>query len=175
MAGGLPLSAPNSGLQYASWGLGERALGQGPHTSRAQLPASCSGRGMSSRVSSSTTVPRTMTPEAFADHPRAASWHDHLSASWTARLPPTSPMHLNSASPTVKSAPSAGTCSSFSHPSRGEGPLHPAPPPEATRASLSGRSPGGGHGNPLQYSCLENPTDGGAWQATVHRVIKHQA
>ena len=32
-----------------------------------------------------------------------------------------------------------------------------------------GRSPGGGHGNPLQYSHLENPTDRGAWQATVHR------
>ena len=32
----------------------------------------------------------------------------------------------------------------------------------------SGRSPGGGHGNPLQYSCLENPMDRGAWQATVH-------
>ena len=30
----------------------------------------------------------------------------------------------------------------------------------------SGRSPGGGHGNPLQYSCLENPMDRGAWQAT---------
>ena len=38
--------------------------------------------------------------------------------------------------------------------------------------SGSGRSPGGGHGNPLQYSCLENPMDRGAWQATVHRVIK---
>ena len=36
----------------------------------------------------------------------------------------------------------------------------------------SGRSPGGGHGNPLQYSCLENPTDRGAWQATVHRITK---
>ena len=34
----------------------------------------------------------------------------------------------------------------------------------------SGRCPGGGHGNPLQYSCLENPMDRGAWQATVHRV-----
>ena len=32
-----------------------------------------------------------------------------------------------------------------------------------------GRSPGGGNGNPLQYSCLENPTDRGAWQARVHR------
>ena len=32
----------------------------------------------------------------------------------------------------------------------------------------SGRSPGGGHGNLLQYSCLENPMDRGAWQATVH-------
>ena len=30
-----------------------------------------------------------------------------------------------------------------------------------------GRSPGGGHGNPLQYSCLENPMDRGAWLATV--------
>ena len=36
----------------------------------------------------------------------------------------------------------------------------------------SGRSPGEGHGNPLQYSCLENPTDRGAWQATVHVVAK---
>jgi len=31
-----------------------------------------------------------------------------------------------------------------------------------------GRSPGGGHGNPLQYCCLENPTDRGAWRAIVH-------
>ena len=38
----------------------------------------------------------------------------------------------------------------------------------------SGRSPGGGHGNPLQYSFLENPMDGGAWQATGHRVAKSQ-
>ena len=36
----------------------------------------------------------------------------------------------------------------------------------------SGRSPGGGHGNPLQYSCLENPMDRGAWWATVHRVAQ---
>ena len=35
----------------------------------------------------------------------------------------------------------------------------------------SGRSPGGGHGNPLQYSCLENPTDREAWWAT-HRVTE---
>ena len=35
-----------------------------------------------------------------------------------------------------------------------------------------GRSPGGGHGSPLQYSCLENPMDRGAWWATVHRVAK---
>ena len=34
------------------------------------------------------------------------------------------------------------------------------------------RSPGGGKGNPLQYSCLENPMDRGAWQATVHRVTE---
>ena len=36
----------------------------------------------------------------------------------------------------------------------------------------SGRSPGEGNGNPLQYSCLENPTDRGAWYATVHGVAK---
>ena len=33
-----------------------------------------------------------------------------------------------------------------------------------------GRSPGGGYGNPLQYSCLENPMDRGAWWATVHGI-----
>ena len=36
----------------------------------------------------------------------------------------------------------------------------------------SGRSPGEGNGNPLQYSCLENPMDVGAWWATVHGVVK---
>ena len=35
-----------------------------------------------------------------------------------------------------------------------------------------GRSPGGGHGNPNQYSCLDNPMDRGTWRATVHRVSK---
>ena len=35
-----------------------------------------------------------------------------------------------------------------------------------------GRSPGGGHGSPLQYSCLENPMDRGAWRAVAHRVAK---
>ena len=38
----------------------------------------------------------------------------------------------------------------------------------------SGRSPGGGDGNPLQYSCLDNPTDRGAWRATVHGVTESQ-
>ena len=37
-----------------------------------------------------------------------------------------------------------------------------------------GRSPGGGHGNPLHYSCLENPMDRQTWQATVHRIAKSQ-
>ena len=36
----------------------------------------------------------------------------------------------------------------------------------------SGRSPGGGQGNPLQYSCLENPMDREVWRATVHRVAE---
>ena len=38
----------------------------------------------------------------------------------------------------------------------------------------SGRSPGEGNGNPLQYSCLKNSADGGAWQATVHGVTKNR-
>ena len=37
-----------------------------------------------------------------------------------------------------------------------------------------GKSPGEGHGNSLQYSCLENPMDRGAWRATVHGVAKSQ-
>ena len=36
----------------------------------------------------------------------------------------------------------------------------------------SGRSPGAGQGSPIQYSCLENPMDRGAWQAAVHRVAE---
>ena len=36
----------------------------------------------------------------------------------------------------------------------------------------SSRSPGAGHGNPLQYSCLENPINRGAWQTTVHTVVE---
>ena len=36
------------------------------------------------------------------------------------------------------------------------------------------RSPGGGNGNPLQYSCLKNPMDRGAWRATVHGIAKSQ-
>ena len=39
---------------------------------------------------------------------------------------------------------------------------------------MSGRSPGGGHGHPLQYSFLENPLDRGTWWATVHRVAQCQ-
>jgi len=52
------------------------------------------------------------------------------------------------------------------------------PPPSAGDVRDAGsvpgwrRSPGGGHGNPLQYSCLENPMARGAWWPTVHRVIK---
>ena len=38
-----------------------------------------------------------------------------------------------------------------------------------------GRSFGGGHSNPLQYSCLENPLDKGTWRATVHVVVKSWA
>ena len=43
---------------------------------------------------------------------------------------------------------------------------------EAVLIPESGRSLEGGHGKPLQYSCLENPTDRGGWQAAVHAVAK---
>ena len=45
---------------------------------------------------------------------------------------------------------------------------------QETRGSIPGlgRSPEEGNGNPLQYSCLENPMDRGAWQATVHGISK---
>ena len=43
---------------------------------------------------------------------------------------------------------------------------------DASSTPGSGRSSGGGHGNPLQYSCLENLMDKGAWWATVHRVTE---
>ena len=45
---------------------------------------------------------------------------------------------------------------------------------DAVSIPESGRSPGGGCGNPLQYSCLENPVDRGGWQAAVHRVAPSQ-
>ena len=48
------------------------------------------------------------------------------------------------------------------------------PAMQETQVQSLGRedSPGGGHGNPLQYPCLENPKDRGAWRATVHGVAK---
>ena len=46
--------------------------------------------------------------------------------------------------------------------------------PENTQKHLNTRSPGGGPGSPLQYSCLENPMDRGAWWTTIHRVAKSQ-
>ena len=39
--------------------------------------------------------------------------------------------------------------------------------------SVTGRSPGGGHGNPLEYSCLEHPTESGDWQSTVQGVTQN--
>ena len=45
---------------------------------------------------------------------------------------------------------------------------------EAGSIPGSGRTPGGGHGNPLQHSCLENPVDRGAWWAPAHRVTESQ-
>ena len=45
---------------------------------------------------------------------------------------------------------------------------------DASSIPVLGRSPGGGHGKPLQYSCLGNPIDRGAWWAMIHRVTKSQ-
>ena len=45
---------------------------------------------------------------------------------------------------------------------------------EAASIPESGRFSGGGHGNPLQYSCLENPMDREAWRATVHSITKNR-
>ena len=48
------------------------------------------------------------------------------------------------------------------------------PPVQETWVRSLGRFPGEGNGNPLQYSCLENPMDRGAWQAMAHRVAKRR-
>ena len=50
----------------------------------------------------------------------------------------------------------------------------PANPGDVGSIPGLGRSPGEGNGNPLQYSCLGNPLDRGAWGATVYRVTKSQ-
>ena len=67
---------------------------------------------------------------------------------------------------------------SWGFPGGASGKEHTAKTGDVTNEGLipgSGRSPGGGHGNLLQYSCLENPMDGGSWQATVHSVAKSQS
>ena len=53
-------------------------------------------------------------------------------------------------------------------------PANAGDPGEVGSIPVLGRSPGGGNGNPLQYSCLKSPVDRGAWQATVHEVTKSQ-
>ena len=53
-------------------------------------------------------------------------------------------------------------------------PANPGDIRDGSSVPGSGRSPGGGHSNLLQYSCLENPMDKRAWQAIVHRVRKRQ-
>ena len=50
----------------------------------------------------------------------------------------------------------------------------PANPRDVSSIPELGGSPGGGNGNPFQYSCLENSMDRGAWWATVHGVAKSQ-
>ena len=70
----------------------------------------------------------------------------------------------------------AAACTYLGLPAGNSGKEPACPCRRPQRGSLifpgSGRSPGGGNGNPLQYSCLENPLDWGAWWATVHGVAK---
>ena len=61
-------------------------------------------------------------------------------------------------------------CLGFPGGSEGKAPAHHAGDPGSIPGS--GSSPGEGNGNPLQYSCLENPMDGRTWWATVHGVAK---
>ena len=65
---------------------------------------------------------------------------------------------------------------SFPDGTSGKKPPHPSSGDirDASSTPGSGRSPGGGYDIPLQYSCLENPMDRGAWWATVHRDAKSQ-
>ena len=67
-----------------------------------------------------------------------------------------------------------GTWPSKGLPSWLSGGDFPANAADAVSIPGSGRAPGGGNANPLQYSCLENPTDRGAWGATVHGVTRSQ-
>ena len=80
----------------------------------------------------------------------------HLTAVWTFKLAPTTGFLHNSDG--KESAYNAGDPDSIPGLGRSPGGL--------------GRSPGEGNGNPLQYSCLENPMDRGAWRATVHGVAR---
>ena len=64
-----------------------------------------------------------------------------------------------------------------SFPGGSSGEEHPASPGDVRDVGWipgSGRPPGGGYSNPLQYSCLENSMDRGAWPAAVHRVTQRQ-
>ena len=63
-------------------------------------------------------------------------------------------------------------CFNYAAPNSQAVPVVKNPPANAGDARDAGRSPGGGNGNPLQYSCLENPMDRGSWWATVHRVAE---
>ena len=65
-----------------------------------------------------------------------------------------------------------GVCSHLCSPGGSEGKASAHNAGDLGSIPGSGRSPGEGNGNPLQYSCLENPMDGGAWWATVHGVEK---
>ena len=80
---------------------------------------------------------------------------------------PREPIHDSSSEPSVWLSSLPGGAS-------GEEPARAGDIRDAASTPGSGRCPGGGHGNPLQYSCLENPMDRGAWRAAVQRVTESQ-
>jgi len=69
---------------------------------------------------------------------------------------------------------SFGKCPGYTFPGGSDGKASACNVGDLSSISGLGRYPGGGNGNPLQYSCLENPKDRVAWQAPVHGVAKSQ-
>ena len=139
--------------------------GQAPHSSILGLPGWLSRRRIHLQCRRPGFDPRVgKIPWRRERLPNPVFWpgESHgLYSPWVAESDTTSDFHFTSA---IKSLPlwlsgQKSACSAGA-------------PGEAGSIPGSGRSPGRGCGNLLQYSCLENPMDRGAWQAIVHRIAK---